>query len=746
MLKNSQLLANDYNTTSSELFKSTFLEHNQNWTHQQQQNTPLSDSFPSPSSYEYPFNIHSNNEEENNDNVSMISSKQNSNNRVHLRHFSANDSHCMGKVASSYLTSPSSSPFLLQQHQITNNNLLNSNYNNTATNELEISKPKQQQRRLRFDIVLEAATAVTQKAEESAITYLNRGQVYGIQLNDKQAANEMITSTLSIAFHSSSHRRIAESYWKFWISQQKQPNARAIDIDASQSTGISDLKFPSFDKITFNWNGSYGSKIFVRFKCLSTDFSRIKGVKGIPLRTQMDSMVAAKSEEEEAEEPEVCFCKVKLFRDKGAERKNKDDAKQISKQLEKVYGKATEQSLPLMYNVSLPYSVFGEIPTSSTLDSFEHATEDDLLSNLQQQQQQIKTPARHHTRVMTAPTSLFYSNNNKRSAAKGRKSISSIHPPYQHTTTKSSSPPSGAVVTSSSLSNTPLISTKENYDFQKYLTQQQQALASLPSIDTHNLDNHTPLLLNHHHHHNTNNTTLTFDDDLPPLTADALPTPGTAQPTPTEFTHHHQDVLFDDNSKKLLFLTSDFYNTPQPQNTSPPILSSIYDIFTPEEIQQPPEECSITPTREDFFGTTTTTTANHSSPQYQQQYIQRDYFCSMEPATNNSFTLLQQQLQLHNQTASSIMLNNNSSNMLLLSPPIQDGGNKRKKRRSTVLNRQQQQKDDNKEEDEDSRILTYSSNPSHLTVSSGSDCSSIKSESVSSSSNNNQQKKLRYNN
>lgn len=35
---------------------------------------------------------------------------------------------------------------------------------------------------------------------------------------------------------------------------------------------------------------------------------------------------------------EVCYCRVKLFRDKGAERKNKDDAKQISKQLEKVYG------------------------------------------------------------------------------------------------------------------------------------------------------------------------------------------------------------------------------------------------------------------------------------------------------------------------------------------------------------------------------------------------------------------------
>lgn len=75
-----------------------------------------------------------------------------------------------------------------------------------------------------------AATAVTQKAEESAITYLNRGQVYGIQLNDKRGLDQIVTSTLSIAFHSSSHRRTAESYWKFWIGQQKQTEARAIDI------------------------------------------------------------------------------------------------------------------------------------------------------------------------------------------------------------------------------------------------------------------------------------------------------------------------------------------------------------------------------------------------------------------------------------------------------------------------------------------------------------------------------------
>lgn len=88
---------------------------------------------------------------------------------------------------------------------------------------------------------------MTQKAEESAITYLNRGQVYGIQLNDKQGHDQISTSTLSIAFHSSSHRRIAESYWKFWIGQQKQTEARAIDI----GTYLNQSKTGTCPKATF---------------------------------------------------------------------------------------------------------------------------------------------------------------------------------------------------------------------------------------------------------------------------------------------------------------------------------------------------------------------------------------------------------------------------------------------------------------------------------------------------------------
>lgn len=95
------------------------------------------------------------------------------------------------------------------------------------------------------------------------------------------------------------------------------------------------MSLPSFDKISFSWNTRIGAKIYIRFKCLSTDFSRIKGVKGIPLRAQMENRWGTESES--------CYCKIKLFRDKGAERKNKDDAKQILKQLEKVYGKCLKK-------------------------------------------------------------------------------------------------------------------------------------------------------------------------------------------------------------------------------------------------------------------------------------------------------------------------------------------------------------------------------------------------------------------
>ncbi|KAI7903739.1 CP2 transcription factor-domain-containing protein [Cokeromyces recurvatus] len=193
------------------------------------------------------------------------------------------------------------------------------------------------QKNLRIQVILEAETAVTKKDEES-ITYLNRGQVYSIQLKDNLSKNQVITSTISISFHLSKHRAITDTFWKYWLSQQSEPNPRLIEIDNTNSIGVTNVNLSNFDKIIFNWNGEVGAKIMIRFKFLSTDFTKTKGVKGIPLRVLMKSQFQ-EINTEMINNHETSFCTIKLFRDKGAERKTKDDSKHRTKLLEKIYGK-----------------------------------------------------------------------------------------------------------------------------------------------------------------------------------------------------------------------------------------------------------------------------------------------------------------------------------------------------------------------------------------------------------------------
>ncbi|KAI9015885.1 CP2 transcription factor-domain-containing protein [Phycomyces nitens] len=212
---------------------------------------------------------------------------------------------------------------------------------------------------LRFYIGLDAPTAAAQKLEESPLTYLNKGQYYSVTLKDTETGHvdQIVKSTIIIMFNDESHRKVAQSYWKFWLSQQKDAqSARAIDIDISRSSGVQNAEYSSFDRIAFEWNTKKGAVINIRFNCLSTDFSRIKGVKGIPLRLQMGTQVVGEQAIERA------YCRIKLFRDKGAERKNKDDAKHIERQLEKPRGKNGEpHPLWLTYSQMQPQSIFREV-------------------------------------------------------------------------------------------------------------------------------------------------------------------------------------------------------------------------------------------------------------------------------------------------------------------------------------------------------------------------------------------------
>ncbi|CAO3622477.1 unnamed protein product [Mucor hiemalis] len=212
---------------------------------------------------------------------------------------------------------------------------------------------------IRYDISLEAPTAASQRVDESPLTYLNKGQYYNITLRDNERFDGDIYSVVSINFHDESHRSGATDYWKFWLTQQKDADkARAVEIDLTRSNGAQMMECRQFDRITFKWNGKLGASVHIRFNCLSTDFSRIKGVKGIPLRLQIKS-----SESMHPQQPFECtYCRIKLFRDKGAERKNKDDAKHIERQLEKLRGKSGEpHPLWLAFSPTAPVTLFREV-------------------------------------------------------------------------------------------------------------------------------------------------------------------------------------------------------------------------------------------------------------------------------------------------------------------------------------------------------------------------------------------------
>jgi hypothetical protein len=76
----------------------------------------------------------------------------------------------------------------------------------------------------------------------------------------------------------------------------------------------------------------------VRFNFLSTDFSHSKGVKGIPVRlcAKTELLNSLPGSPPETSQPELCYCKVKLFRDHGAERKLSNDIAHVKKSIDKL--------------------------------------------------------------------------------------------------------------------------------------------------------------------------------------------------------------------------------------------------------------------------------------------------------------------------------------------------------------------------------------------------------------------------
>lgn len=223
----------------------------------------------------------------------------------------------------------------------------------------------------RFATTLHAATAMLRHSSDIPVTYLNKRQAYTISVIDNSPAvhNKELKryrTTVRIAFDEEDQRRTAPACWRLWkdgrgtLESGGNPDKlRAIDYEPVETRAANDKKSntetklqveestTSFDRFTVTWQSTSPAPAVyfcVRFLFLSTDFSHSKGVKGVPVRlvAKTEYLGSSESTFQNTVASELAYCKIKLFRDKGAERKLANDRQHLERAIEKLRQQAQQ--------------------------------------------------------------------------------------------------------------------------------------------------------------------------------------------------------------------------------------------------------------------------------------------------------------------------------------------------------------------------------------------------------------------
>ncbi|KAL3477432.1 CP2 transcription factor-domain-containing protein [Aspergillus californicus] len=214
----------------------------------------------------------------------------------------------------------------------------------------------------RFSATLRAQTAMIEDKTQTPVTYLNKGHPYAISIVDStppQTDHPIKYRTyFRVSFEEREQQLDPVASWQLWKdgrgaaeAQQRDGELLAVEyVDSiqgeikGQEHNRPQLEHASFDGFSVTWTAmpklaTSDCVINMRFNFLSTDFRLAKGVKGVSVRlcakTQIISDVDV-SDGTSHHAAEVCYCKVKLFRDHGAERKLYNDAAYVKKTIEKL--------------------------------------------------------------------------------------------------------------------------------------------------------------------------------------------------------------------------------------------------------------------------------------------------------------------------------------------------------------------------------------------------------------------------
>uniref|UniRef100_A0A3B3ZLW1 Grh/CP2 DB domain-containing protein n=1 Tax=Periophthalmus magnuspinnatus TaxID=409849 RepID=A0A3B3ZLW1_9GOBI len=180
-----------------------------------------------------------------------------------------------------------------------------------------------------FQFSLGAPAATPYKPSELPMVYLNKGQFYPITLI--LIVSCFLSQTVVMAvFENDKTPDMQLRFWNHWHARQPTIRQRVIDIADYKEVfnSISNVEEVAFNALSFVWNPSEEAKVYIGINSLSTDFSSQKGVKGQPLNLQIDTYDFSSGTNRLIHR---AACQVKIFCDKGAERKMRDEERKRSK-------------------------------------------------------------------------------------------------------------------------------------------------------------------------------------------------------------------------------------------------------------------------------------------------------------------------------------------------------------------------------------------------------------------------------
>ncbi|KAG9329214.1 hypothetical protein JZ751_004699 [Albula glossodonta] len=190
-----------------------------------------------------------------------------------------------------------------------------------------------------FQYVLCASTSPAVKLHDETLTYLNQGQSYEIRMLDnrkmgelQELTNKTVKSIVRVVFHDRRLQYMEHQQLEGW--KWNRPGDRLLDMDIPMSVGIIDPKTnPSqLNAVEFLWDLSKRTSAFVQVHCISTEFTPRKhgGEKGVPFRIQIDTFKQNENGEH-TDHLHSASCQIKVFKPKGADRKQKTDREKMEK-------------------------------------------------------------------------------------------------------------------------------------------------------------------------------------------------------------------------------------------------------------------------------------------------------------------------------------------------------------------------------------------------------------------------------